>query len=191
MPSLTLYFGLSFADENWAGLSYQLDCPGGHRHGVEWILGRLPTCDLTINIRNVSRRHVAIAYSYAADRWSVSDLGSQEGTFLNGKKLAPGDVHSLKVGDCLWLASNPINVVEDEQDTIGDHGPPTVASTEPVDYRPSSPPSSPPALPPATSYADNINFALQWLATPTTWLGGAVRLVVVALVALVVVLVFD
>ena len=190
MPSLTLYFGLDFADENWAGLSYQLDCPGGHKHGGEWILGRAPTSDLTISVRNVSRRHAAIAYSYAADRWSVQDLGSSEGTFLHGKKLAPGDQHPLNIGDRLYLASNLINVVEDEQDTVGDPGPPTVASTEPIDWRPAADPPAPPPPAPA-SYADNINFALQWLATPTTWLGGAVRFVVLALVALVVVVVFD
>jgi len=192
MPTITLYFADDFADENWRGISYQLDCPGGHKHGGEWILGRAPDNDLTISARNVSRRHAAIAYSYAADRWSIQDLGSSEGTFLHGKKLGPGDLHPLKIGDRFYLASNLINVVEDEQDTVGgDPGPPTVASTEPIDWQPAADPPAPAPAPAPASYADNIHFALHWLATPTTWLGGAVRFLVLALVSLVVVAVFD
>ncbi|MGB3309963.1 MAG: FHA domain-containing protein [Nodosilinea sp.] len=177
---MTLYFADDFADVVWAGLPYQLDCPGENKSTGEWILGRAPTSDLTINIRNVSRRHAAIAYSYASDRWSVQDLGSSEGTFLNGRKLAPGDLHPLKIGDRLYLASNLINVVEDEQDTVGDGGPPTIASTEPLDYLPPAPAPPPPA-PPPRSWADTGYYALEWLFSARTATGKAYRLIVAAL----------
>jgi hypothetical protein len=200
MPTLSLYFGPSFADLLWCNLTYRLEvATDDDRRSGEWILGRLPTCDLTINIRDVSRRHASINYSYAANQWSAQDLGSQEGTVLNGQRLKKGDLRPIEIGDRLWLASNLITVVEDEEDTVGkDDGPPTVASTKPLPFIPApapapapAPPAPAPAPAPAATYADNIGFALQWLATPTTWLGGVVRFVVVALVALVVVLVFD
>lgn len=182
-PSLTLFFGDDFADEAWRGLSYKLDAPTDSKIG-EWVLGRHPASDLTISIRNVSRRHAAIAYSYAADRWSVQDLNSSKGTFLNGKTLRPGDLHPLAIGDRLYLASNLINVVEDEQDTVGnDEGPPTLASTEPMDYRPvvDPPPQTlPPLAPPARTYADSIYVMAQWVISGQTPAGKVYRLIVAA-----------
>jgi hypothetical protein len=109
---------------------------------------------------------------------------------LNGQRLQRGDQQPIAIGDRLWLASNLITIVEDEQDTVGkDNGPPTVASTQPLPFIPAPAPAPAPA--PVATYADNIGFALQWLATPTTWIGGAVRFAVVAMVATVVVLVFG
>jgi hypothetical protein len=195
MPTLSLFFHEHFADENWKDLTYQLQTPEDeHHHGKtgEWVLGRHPASDLTIAIRNVSRKHAAISYSYAADRWSLEDLGSDGGTFLNGRRLKPGDRPSLAIGDQIYLSSNLITVVEDEQDTVGDHGPPTVASTTPIDYRPVVEPAPAPAPAPAPkTYADTAYLALQWTITPTTPLGVAVRLVVVAMASLVVVLVLQ
>jgi pSer/pThr/pTyr-binding forkhead associated (FHA) protein len=190
MPTLTLFFSPNFADDNWAGLSYQLDCPGGHKHGGEWILGRLPTSDLTINIRNVSRRHAAISYSYAADRWSVQDLSSSEGTFLNGKKLATGDLHPLRVGDRLYLSNNLINIVEDEHDTVGgDEGLPTIASTEPLDYRPAPAPAPDPE--PQRTYADSAYLFAQWVVSGQSRAGKVYRLLVAAVGATAFIFMLD
>jgi pSer/pThr/pTyr-binding forkhead associated (FHA) protein len=178
--SLTLYFADDFADEAWAGLSYKLEVPQGDRSG-EWVLGRHPASDLTISVRNVSRRHAAIAYSYAADLWSVQDLNSTKGTSLNGKWLTPGDLHPLKIGDRLYVAANLINVVEDEQDTVGsDEGPPTLASTEPMDYRPvAEPPPPPPAAPPSSKTPwDSLYLGTQWVISGTTPAGKVYRLIV-------------
>lgn len=93
MPKLTLYFPPEFDDPAWAGSSFCLDAPGGdHKHGRagEWVLGRHPAADVTIASRTVSARHAAIAYSYAADRWSIQDLGSTNGTRINSELLAEG-----------------------------------------------------------------------------------------------------
>lgn len=189
MPSLTLYFAPDFGDKAWAGLTYMLDCPGGNKHGSEWIVGRHPASDLTISLRDVSRRHCALAYSYIANRWTVIDLGSTAGTTIRGKRLEPGNPELIAPGDRLWLGPHPINVIEDEGDTVGgdDDGPATVADVVPLDYRP----QPAPVAPPPRSYADNLDQVLQWLLAPQSKVGGAVRLVVVALVALVVVLVFG
>ena len=199
-PSLTLFFGEDFADSAWAGMAYTLEIPEGdncHGRGGEWTLGRHPASDLTINIRDVSRHHAAIAYSYAANLWSVSDLGSSKGTVLNGKILPVGDWHPLKIGDRLWLAANLINIVEDEGDTVGtDDGPATVASTEPIVIAPPSPPPaaaapSPPPPPPARTIGDTAYLAAQWLVSGTTVAGKVYRVVMLAAATCFVVVLID
>lgn len=208
MPKLSLYFDRKFEDEVWRTLTYDLEPPldsHGHGRGGEWVLGRHPASDLTIAIKSISLRHCSIAYSYASDCWTVTDLGSTSGTYLRGKKLVRGDPAPLQIGDRLYLGSNLISVVEGEDDTVNG-GPPTVADVKPIDWSAPTPapapppapppppapaPAPPPPAPPSLTYADSVQFALAWLATPTTKLGGAVRLVVVALAALVVVVVFD
>lgn len=199
-PSLTLFFGDDFADEAWRSLSYKLDAPTDSKSG-EWVLGRHPASELTISIRNVSRRHAAIAYSYAANRWSIQDLGSTKGTALNGKWLKPGDLHPLAIGDRVYLADNLINVVEDEQDTVGsDEGPPTLASTEPMDYRPvvdlpqtlpTPTPTPAPAPTPARTFEDAAYLWAQWAISGSTVAGKVYRLIVLAAGTAFVVLLID
>lgn len=197
MPKLCLYFPKFFEDPVWAGSSFCLDAPDGdHKHGRagEWVLGRHPAVDITLNIRSISLRHCAISYSYAASRWSVQDLGSTNGTRLNDKLLGPKDLCPLNIGDHLHLGPNRINVVEDEQDTES-VGPPTVAATTAIDYRTGEPlaanPAPPPPPPPpepepakADGYDDALYLAVQWLTGGTTLLGKAARfLLAVLLVA--------
>ncbi len=189
MATLTLFFAADFADEVWAGLSYTLEAPTdrhGHGHRGEWILGRHPASDLTISLRDVSRRHCALIYSYAASRWTATDLGSTGGTTLRGKRLEPGRPELIAPGDRLWLGPHCINVIEDEGDTIGeeDNGPSTVADVVPLDHRPQQ-------VPTPRTYADNLDRVLGWLLSPDTRLGAVVRLVVVALVVAALVVVFD
>ncbi len=59
-------------------------------------IGRSPECDITIDNTAVSRRHATIEFS--GDGYLLTDLGSSNGTFLNGRtveeptQLKPGDV---------------------------------------------------------------------------------------------------
>ncbi|MGK0442768.1 MAG: hypothetical protein ACJA0N_002587 [Pseudohongiellaceae bacterium] len=58
------------------------------------VLGRDSECDITIPGKHLSRRHAEIAIS--GNKLLVKDLGSSNGTFVNGKKvseaeLIPGD----------------------------------------------------------------------------------------------------
>jgi pSer/pThr/pTyr-binding forkhead associated (FHA) protein len=63
------------------------------------LLGRSPDCDCLISDPSVSRRHARIRYD--GERWLVADLGSLNGTRLNGWRIAeetevrPGDRLSL------------------------------------------------------------------------------------------------
>ena len=92
------------------------------------VVGRRPDCDLRIQTRDVSRRHCEI--SLTDDAVTVRDLGSSNGTFVNGKRVAeatlgPGD--QLQVGPVVFVvqvddkpaqidpvASLPMTGIEDE-----------------------------------------------------------------------------
>lgn len=68
-------------------------------------LGRLPDNDVVINDRRVSRHHAEIVQS--GTRWLVRDMGSTNGTAVNGKVikeavLKPGDLISLGGVEATW-----------------------------------------------------------------------------------------
>ncbi|MRS12577.1 MAG: DUF2662 domain-containing protein [Actinobacteria bacterium] len=63
--------------------------------GDEVLVGRLVECQVRLTDANVSRRHAA--FIRLDDGWAISDLGSTNGTRVNGKsiehaKLSDGDV---------------------------------------------------------------------------------------------------
>ena len=62
------------------------------------ILGRHSECHICVNADGISRKHAQI--DAQVDGLSVADLGSSNGTFVNGKKI---DRIDLKVGDELKL----------------------------------------------------------------------------------------
>jgi DNA-binding CsgD family transcriptional regulator len=48
-------------------------------------IGRSPLCELRINDKSVSRRHAEIRYGHGL--WVLRDLGSKNGTFVNGERV--------------------------------------------------------------------------------------------------------
>jgi predicted component of type VI protein secretion system len=64
------------------------------------VLGRHPRCDRRLNDPAVSRRHCA--FSLREDRVWVEDLGSLNGTWLNGESLR--EARPLAEGDRLEVA---------------------------------------------------------------------------------------
>ncbi|XXF78695.1 FHA domain-containing protein [Myxococcaceae bacterium GXIMD 01537] len=50
-------------------------------------VGRLPSCDLVINDPSVSKEHALLRWHGQAGACTVEDLGSTNGTQLNGQKL--------------------------------------------------------------------------------------------------------
>jgi pSer/pThr/pTyr-binding forkhead associated (FHA) protein len=62
------------------------------------ILGRRQDCQLRIPTKDVSRHHCALLTD--GTKLTVKDLGSSNGTFVNGKRVAASE---LKAGDRLRL----------------------------------------------------------------------------------------
>jgi pSer/pThr/pTyr-binding forkhead associated (FHA) protein len=75
--------------EDWA-LSIESDLLAGQFFplGEKTVVGRDPTCDLTIDSRLLSRRHAELTIE--VDHLRVVDLGSANGTFINGEKIEEG-----------------------------------------------------------------------------------------------------
>ncbi len=68
--------------------------------GRELLLGRDPSCDVVLDADDVSRRHARVREE--ADHHLVEDLGSKNGTFVGGERVA---VRALAHGDLLRLGS--------------------------------------------------------------------------------------
>ena len=62
-----------------------------HALGTSTVIGRDPACDLTIDDNLLSRRHARLLLE--EDRLKVIDLGSANGTFLNGEKIQEAVAH--------------------------------------------------------------------------------------------------
>ena len=66
-------------------------------------LGRAPECDLVLSVTGVSRKHAELTKEIG--RWLLTDLGSHNGSFLNGKKLEPNIPTPVKDKNNLWFGS--------------------------------------------------------------------------------------
>jgi hypothetical protein len=64
------------------------------------LMGRDPVCDVNIPERQVSRRHASI--SVEDGRYLLKDLGSKNGTFVNGAEIE--GTHALQDGDEVQIA---------------------------------------------------------------------------------------
>ncbi len=68
--------------------------------GREFLIGRGNDCDLVLPERQVSRHHVRITHE--GDRYILHDLGSKNGTHINGQRIE-GSV-PLRDGDQIQIA---------------------------------------------------------------------------------------
>ncbi len=67
----------------------------------ETLIGRGDDCDVVVNDRQISRHHAKIMRS--ADGYTLVDLDSKNGTFLNGQQLT-GESRLLQDGDQIGVA---------------------------------------------------------------------------------------
>jgi len=95
-PAIDLGGGPAFLRTE-SGKSYELK-PAG------LTFGRAPECDIVLDSTQVSRRHVTVKLEGVA--WAIKDLGSSNGTFLNGERLEPNVNYRLSPGDELLLGGN-------------------------------------------------------------------------------------
>lgn len=76
-------------------------------------VGRSPDNDIVLsNEQTVSRQHAEL--STADGRWSVRDLGSHNGTHVNGVRLPPDHSATVGVGDVVGVGSVTIRLLADE-----------------------------------------------------------------------------
>ena len=69
--------------------------------------GRLSTLEVVMDDSSVSRRHAELRFSNGG--WRVRDLGSTNGTFLNGNRLGPGE-WPLKIHDLVRFGNMTVVV---------------------------------------------------------------------------------
>lgn len=71
----------------------------------EITIGRSAECEIAFEQSAViSRRHATLRPEGAG--WVITDLGSSNGTFLNGQRLKPGTAYPLKPGDKILLGGS-------------------------------------------------------------------------------------
>lgn len=107
-------------------------------------LGRDITNDIVINDRETSRHHLRLQRS--ADTVTVEDLGSTNGTFVNGKRVT--GVTTLQNGDMLGLGETVTLAFEKQMSGAADApggGIPAPLSPPPVEAPPAEAAYSPPA----------------------------------------------
>jgi len=108
---LPVPLSLSHGCRELTGLSHDPIIPRPHPPGGEAVLGRLdatrgvfPDVDLTPDgglEGGVSRRHARVHQQKS--QFFIEDLGSANGTFLNGQRLTPYLPHPLRDGDEVQL----------------------------------------------------------------------------------------
>lgn len=104
-------------------------------------LGRDITNAIVINDREVSRHHLRL--TRGADGYTLEDLGSTNGTFINGKRLTGAVL--LKVGDMIGLGETVTLGYESNRPPVAGAGA-TMPSAQPNPYQPPQPaPQQPPA----------------------------------------------
>lgn len=65
------------------------------------VLGRSRSCDLTLQTPDASRRHAEIVG--VGDGWLLRDLGSTNGTYLNGERI---EEHQISPGDRIEIGGD-------------------------------------------------------------------------------------
>jgi predicted component of type VI protein secretion system len=78
----------------------------------EIMIGRDSTCNLVINDAEVSRKHARVIWQ--ASNYVIEDVGSTNGTFINGKRLTAPFV--LQGGETITLGENIVLIFEHTTD---------------------------------------------------------------------------
>ena len=123
---------------------YQLIVQKGPQPGKVYLLmtdsitiGRDPMADISLNDPEVSRQHVQLTQTTSG--YVLEDLGSTNGTFIDGEKLAPETPISLESGQTVSMGSGVTLLYETVKPEPEPEPEPVV---EPIDelYDPFSPP---------------------------------------------------
>src|SRR6185436_14223789 len=87
----------------------------------EYVIGRRSDCQIFVPDMRVSRQHARLWKE--GDGWTLEDLGSNNGTFVNGVKVQQGTI--LRHDDEIMIANNRIRVeARDTSDSKSPEGNP-------------------------------------------------------------------
>ena len=109
--------------------------------GDQLTIGRDSTSDVSINDAEVSRRHARLTFQ--GGKYVLEDLGSTNGTFVNGQRLAGPRV--LKAGEIVSFGEQIVLVFEVITSDPGATMVSPRAAAIPSTSRPVTPPPPPPA----------------------------------------------
>ena len=117
--------------------------------GTEAVIGRDISNQITVNDAEVSRRHTRLEFQGGG--FIVEDLGSTNGTFVNGRRLT--GPHSLRPGETIRLGET----VSFTYELLGGGGDATVAASrqQPAPQA-AAPPPPPPQRPAPSGYAGQV-----------------------------------
>lgn len=101
---------LKLKNDQDASLNQDIDIIVAHLPQQEFLMGRLPDCQLILPSTEISRLHAKIIYQ--GDRYQFIDLNSRAGTRLNQQSLTPQQVYPLSVGDRIELSSFSLEVMQ-------------------------------------------------------------------------------
>ena len=95
---------------------------GDHRRqvgldGAQVVVGRGADCDVVLpGDETVSRRHLRL--DLADVRWSVTDLGSRNGTFVNGRRISSGTPTVLADDDRVLVGGYVLLARSDDREDL-------------------------------------------------------------------------
>ena len=119
--------------------------------GTEAVIGRDISNQITVNDAEVSRRHTRLEFQGGG--YIVEDLGSTNGTFVNGRRLT--GPHSLRPGETIRLGET----VSFTYELLGGGGDATVAAVRQQAAAPppaAAPPQAPAQRPAPSGYAGQV-----------------------------------
>lgn len=78
----------------------------------EFLIGRSPSCQLSLDDPLVSRRHALLIVT--ASEVSTEDLGSRNGVLVNGQRIVGR--HPLKIGDRILIGAQEMTLLESKSE---------------------------------------------------------------------------
>ncbi|MBI5961536.1 MAG: FHA domain-containing protein [Chloroflexi bacterium] len=80
-------------------------------------IGRSRDCSYVIDSTEISRLHARCTNDHL--NIFLEDMGSTNGTFVNGRRLGAGELHRLRAGDavsfaqiCVWIFDDPVTTAQ-------------------------------------------------------------------------------
>lgn len=144
------------------------------------VIGRSADCDISLAAAHLSRRHAQLQIIDGA--LFVKDLGSANGTFLNGKQVMEARV---KRGDELRFDALTFGVMGPADEMAK-----TTVRTIPVPPTPTARPAPTKPVPQNDKFATQHSFAKKEKPAESSGVGGKAGLIVLAILAAVVIAAF-